>query len=93
MNSWYQGSFPSVSCLECRVETPAILDYKTMEGSLYNTPPCWTIYMCGLVFDHMLKTGGLEAMHQQNKDKAQMLYDAIDGLHGFYKQPVDPSCR
>ena len=77
----------------CREETPAILDYKTMEGSLYNTPPCWTIYMCGLVFDHMLQNGGLDKMHKQNQDKAQMLYDAIDGSSGFYKQPVDPSCR
>ena len=64
-----------------------------MEGSLYNTPPCWTIYMCGLVFDHMLQNGGLEAMHKQNQDKAQMLYDAIDNSSGFYKQPVDPKCR
>lgn len=79
--------------LACREETPAILDYKKMEGSLYNTPPCWTIYMCGLVFDHMLQDGGLDKMHKQNQAKAQMLYDAIDGSSGFYKQPVDPSCR
>ncbi len=76
-----------------REETPAILDYKTMEGSLYNTPPCWTIYMCGLVFDHMLQNGGLDKMHEQNESKAQLLYDAIDGSSGFYKQPVDPTCR
>ena len=31
-----------------------MLDYKVMEGSLYNTPPCWSIYVCGLVFKHML---------------------------------------
>lgn len=49
--------------------------------------------MCGLVFDHMLKHGGLEAMHKQNQHKAQMLYDAIDNSSGFYKQPVDPKCR
>lgn len=40
--------------LRCRPETPAVLDYKVMEGSLYNTPPCWSIYVCGLVFKHML---------------------------------------
>lgn len=77
----------------CRPETPAILDYKTMEGSLYNTPPCWTIYMCGLVFSHMLKNGGIEAMHKQNLAKAELLYDAIDSSNGFYHQPVDPACR
>jgi len=76
-----------------REETPAILDYKVMEGSLYNTPPCWTIYMCGLVFDHMLRNGGLASMHTQNQSKAQLLYDAIDNSGGFYNQPVDPSCR
>jgi phosphoserine aminotransferase len=76
-----------------REETPAILDYKVMEGSLYNTPPCWTIYMCGLVFDHMLRSGGLSAMHAQNQAKAQLLYDAIDNSGGFYNQPVDPACR
>jgi phosphoserine aminotransferase len=32
-----------------------------MLGSMYNTPPCWAIYMCGLVFDHMLRNGGLAA--------------------------------
>ena len=37
-----------------RPETPAVLDYKVMEGSMYNTPPCWSIYVCGLVFKHML---------------------------------------
>ena len=40
--------------LRCRPETPTVLDYKVMEGSLYNTPPCWSIYVCGLVFKHML---------------------------------------
>ena len=49
--------------------------------------------MCGLVFDHMLQTGGLDKMHKQNQDKAHLLYDAIDSSSGFYKQPVDPACR
>ena len=47
-----------------RLETPGVLDYKTMEGSVYNTPPCWSIYMCGLVFKHFLSLGGLEGVHQ-----------------------------
>lgn len=43
-------------------DTPTMLDYKIHadNGSMYNTPPCWTIYICGLVFKHLLKLGGLE---------------------------------
>lgn len=77
----------------CRPETPAVFDYKTMEGSLYNTPPCFTIYICGLVFKNMLKNGGIEAQNKKNEEKAQLLYDAIDNSNGFYVQPVDKSCR
>lgn len=64
-----------------------------MEGSLYNTPPCWPIYICGLVFSHMLSTGGLSAMHSHNQAKAQLLYGTIDGSSGFYNQPVDSASR
>ena len=38
----------------CRADTPAMLHYETLLGSLYNTPPCWSIYICGLVFEHLL---------------------------------------
>jgi phosphoserine aminotransferase len=39
-----------------------MLDFKTHadNGSMYNTPPCWAIYMCGLVFKHLIKLGGIE---------------------------------
>jgi phosphoserine aminotransferase len=50
-----------------RGDTPAILDWKVMEDSLYNTPPCWVIYMCGLVFQHMLEQGGIPAVAQRNQ--------------------------
>ena len=80
------------SCL-CRPETPATLDYHVMEGSMYNTPPCWPIYMCGLVFDHMVRAGGLEAMEQANQEKAQVVYGAIEDSQGFYQNPVDPAVR
>ena len=57
----------------CRRETtPSALDYKTMLGSLYNTPPCWSIYICGLVFKHMLAAGGLAAQAELNASKAQV---------------------
>lgn len=72
-----------------------MLDYKTMadERSLYNTPPCWTIYMCGLVFSKMLADGGLKAIRTRNEKKAAYIYDAIAASNGFYNSPVDPSCR
>lgn len=74
-----------------RVEgTPSYLDWAKMdkEGSMPNTPPCWSIYICGLVFEHMLAAGGLEAVAQRNAAKAKVLYDAIDGSDGFYAAPV-----
>lgn len=60
--------------------TPTLLRYKTMadSGSMYNTPPCWGIYICGLVFDWIARQGGLEAMGQRNAEKAKLLYDVID---------------
>ena len=60
---------------------------------MYNTPPCWPIYMCGLVFDHMVRAGGLQAMEQANQEKAQVVYGAIEDSQGFYQNPVDPAVR
>ena len=77
----------------CRPETPVTLDYKIMEGSLYNTPPCWSIYVCGLVFKHLLNSGGLEGVQANNDAKAKLVYDAIEASSGFYSSPVEPSVR
>jgi len=73
---------------------PVMLDYKTYSdsNSLYNTPPCWAIYMAGLVFDYNLKLGGLNAMREINAAKADALYSMIDSSN-FYHAPVDKSCR
>ena len=60
---------------------------------MYNTPPCWAIYMCGLVFNHMLRNGGIEAMKKTNDAKAKILYDAIDNSDGFYVNPIAPANR
>lgn len=49
------------------------LDYKVMEGSLYNTPPCWSIYVCGLVFKHLLAAGGLKGVKANNDAKAKLV--------------------
>lgn len=80
---------------DARPVTPTMLDYQTMmdSGSLYNTPPCYSIYMCGLVLQHILDKGGLSTMHDVNVRKAKVLYDMIDGSNGFYNSPVDPTVR
>ena len=60
--------------------TPTMLKYKTQadNDSLYNTPPCYTIYMCGKVFKWLKKMGGLEVMKAKNEEKAKILYDFLD---------------
>lgn len=75
--------------------TPVMLDYKIHadNNSLYNTPPCYGIYMCGLVFEDLLAQGGLVEVEKKNVKKAQILYDAIDASNGFYRCPVEKSVR
>ncbi|KAL9251654.1 Phosphoserine aminotransferase, chloroplastic-like protein [Drosera capensis] len=75
--------------------TPVMLDYMihAENKSLYNTPPCFGVYMCGLVFEHLLEQGGLVEVEKKNKRKAELLYDAIDGSGGFYRCPVEKSVR
>lgn len=60
--------------------TPAMLRYKTHldERSLYNTPPCYTIYMCGKVIGWLQKKGGLATAKERNERKARLLYDCLD---------------
>jgi phosphoserine aminotransferase len=66
---------------------PSLLDYKALaeENSLLNTPPCWSIYIVGLVLKWAKSIGGLEAIHQRNKTKAEMVYKVIDESGGFYR--------
>ena len=80
---------------KARPITPTMLDYKTHadNSSLYNTPPCVAIYVCGLVFERLLKLGGLAAVEAVNKRKAALIYDAIEASAGFYKCPVAPAVR
>ncbi|MFA7637084.1 MAG: 3-phosphoserine/phosphohydroxythreonine transaminase [Monoglobales bacterium] len=68
-----------------RPETPTMLDYKTMaeNDSMYNTPPCYAIYVAGLVYKWILGLGGLEAMAKINKEKAAVLYDYLDSSDLF----------
>lgn len=60
--------------------TPTMLAWKTQADadSLYNTPPCYGIYICGKVFKWIKKMGGLEAMQKHNVEKAKVLYDFLD---------------
>ena len=60
--------------------TPTMLRYKIHADaeSLYNTPPCYGIYICGKVFKWLKKMGGLEVMKQRNEEKAKILYDFLD---------------
>lgn len=74
--------------------TPSMLDYKVHAeaGSMANTPPTYAWYIAGLVFQWLKERGGLEAMAQVNRRKAEKLYAAIDAS-GFYANPVDPASR
>lgn len=74
---------------------PDMLNYKTLidADSMYNTPPCWCIYMTGLVLDWIEnQVGGLVEMEKRNNAKAAVLYDYLDSQE-FYKNPVEKEFR
>jgi phosphoserine aminotransferase len=66
---------------------PNLLDYKALaeENSLLNTPPCWSIYIVGLVLKWVRGLGGLEEIARRNQIKAGLVYKSIDESGGFYK--------
>jgi phosphoserine aminotransferase len=72
---------------------PTMLRYQTHidENSLYNTPPCFSIYMLALV-TRWLKRIGLDNMHRQNREKAALLYNAVDAS-GYYRGTARKECR
>ena len=74
--------------------TPTMLNYKTHSenGSMFNTPPCYTIYIAGLVFKWIKKQGGLEEMKKINEKKAKILYDFLDSSK-LFKGTVVPEDR
>lgn len=65
--------------------TPTMLKYKihSDNNSLYNTPPAYGVYICGKVFKHLKKLGGLEVMKVRNEEKAKILYDYLDSSKLF----------
>ncbi len=74
--------------------TPTMLKWKTQadKDSLYNTPNCYAIYICGKVFKWLLKNGGLEAMAQRNEEKAAILYNFLDQSK-LFKGTVEKESR
>ena len=73
---------------------PTMLEWKTMaeNGSMYNTPPCYTIYMAKLVYEWILSIGGLDAMKKLNEEKAAILYNYLDN-QSYYIAPVKDGSR
>lgn len=73
---------------------PTMLEWKTMaeNDSMYNTPPCYSIYMAKLVYEWLLDMGGLEEMQRRNQKKAKLLYDYLDSQN-YYIAPVQPDSR
>ena len=77
-----------------RQDIPTMLDYKIMadNDSMYNTPPCYPIYMAKLVFEWILGLGGLDAMKAINEKKAAVLYDYLD-KSDYYTAPAEKEFR
>ena len=74
--------------------TPTMLKFKTHAdaGSMYNTPNCYCIYICGKVFKWLKKMGGLQAMKERNEEKARILYDYLDQSK-LFRGTVEPASR
>ena len=79
---------------KARKETPTMLDWAIMakNDSMYNTPPCYCIYVAKLVYEWILSLGGLEKMKEMNARKAKLLYDYLDS-QDYYKAPVEKESR
>ncbi len=63
------------------------------KGSMLNTPPTWNWYLLGLTVKWMLAEGGVAEFAKRSARKAALLYEAIDGSGGFYRNEVDPAVR
>ncbi len=79
---------------KARENTPTMLDWKVQadNGSMYNTPPTYCIYIAKLVYEWILEIGGLEKMQERNAKKAKLLYDYLDS-QDYYKAPVEKNSR
>lgn len=79
---------------DCLPGTPTMLAYKTHadNDSMYNTPPCYTIYVLGKVLHWIEKNGGAEGMLKRNKEKAEYLYNFLDSSD-FYRATTEVGSR
>ena len=75
-------------------DCPSAFDYRLVaeNGSMYNTPPTYAIYVAGLVFKWLKALGGVAEIERRNIEKAALLYDFLDG-NDYYENRVDPACR
>lgn len=73
-----------------RTDIPTMMKYKVHveKESLYNTPPCFPVFVVDLVMDWIMENGGLAGVERRNKRKAALIYDAIDKSGGFYRPHV-----
>ena len=76
-------------------DLPSMFSYKLQQAnnSLYNTPPCFSIYILDLTLDWLKSKGGLAGIQKINEEKARILYDAIDSSGGYYSNPVEKDSR
>ena len=79
---------------KCRKDTPAMFDWKLMaeNDSMYNTPPCYSIYMLKLVGEWLDSIGGIKAIEKINREKAALLYGYLDS-QSYYTAPVEKQAR
>jgi phosphoserine aminotransferase len=79
---------------KAKANMPAMFDYKIHadNDSMYNTPPIYSWYLAGLVFEWLKGKGGLQGMAEINQKKAEKLYAVIDASD-FYSSPIDKNCR
>ena len=76
-------------------ETPTMQKWRTHadKKSLFNTPPCWAVYICKLVLEYWKEKGGVKEIEKMNRKKAKIIYDVIDNSNGFYKGHAQPDSR
>jgi phosphoserine aminotransferase len=79
----------------CAKGLPTMLSYRTFadKQSLYNTPPCWPIWISRLCCQWLQKHGGLAGVGARNEEKARLLYSALDASGGFYRPTAEADSR
>jgi len=80
---------------KCNNGLPTLLSYGTHaeKNSLFNTPPCFSIYMVNKVLHWIKARGGVDGIEKENIEKADLIYGTIDGSDGFYTNAIDPDDR